>query len=449
MHHSDLTSAHLPQGETSWRRFLWLYGSEMCSVTGTGLTAFALGAWVYAETRDTTAFALLSVAAILPGHLLLPLGGVLADLLPRRPVMWACNLLAGLCAIAIIALMASNTLTHGWLYFLLAISALCRTLQWITFTATMTLMVPPARLGRMSALIYLGEAGQQILAPMVAALTLPLLGHEGVIGMDVATFLFALIVLSITPIPPASSEDEAPRSASWRTVRDALLVGWRFIWQRRGLLVLQIFFALSQFLGGFLPILTLPALMELTQHSERVTGLTMGFAGLGLLAGAALLAWRPARGKRVRGTILCDVGSTTSLLLLSLGAPSLGAWWVGVWGFVFLAFHAMESGISQDLWQRKVSPPLQGRVFAIRRFISWSLVPLCYLLAGPLVDDVLTPLQPTLHEVLPVWFPGTAKLGAMMSLMAIAASARLFLLAPSTLLFKELWTLEEDLEDQI
>lgn len=437
------------QKERSWRRFLWLYGSEMGSVTGTGLTSFALGAWVYANTRDTTAFALLSVAAILPGHLLLPLGGALADLLPRRPMMWTCNLIAGLCAALIIALLTTGQLTHGWLYLLLAMSALCRTLQWITFTATMTLMVPPERLGRMSALIYLGEAGQQILAPMVAALLLPWLDHEGVIGLDVATFLFALVVLSVTPIPSARATEAAAHPSSWPVMRAALLVGWQFILKRRGLLVLQIFFALSQFLGGFLPILTLPALMELTNHSESVTGLTMGVAGTGLLAGAALLAWRPAKGRRVRGTILCDVGSTTSLLCLSLGAPSLGAWWVGLWGFFFLAFHAMESGISQDLWQRKVAPSLQGRVFAIRRFISWSLVPLCYLLAGPLVDEVLTPLQPTLHATLPVWFPGTAKLGAMMSLMLLAAAVRLLVLAPSTLLFADLWTLEDDLEDQI
>ncbi len=35
---------------------------------------------------------------------------------------------------------------------------------------------------------------------------------------------------------------------------------------------------------------------------------------------------------------------------------------------------------------------IQGRVFAIRRMIAWSTVPIAYLLAGPLADNVFKPL---------------------------------------------------------
>ncbi len=429
------------QQDTHWNAFRWLYASEMLSVTGTGLTAFALGAWVYATTGDTTAFALLSVAAILPGHLLLPVSGVLADLLPRRRVMWACNLMAGTCAVVLIVLLAGQNLSMGFVYILLSISALCRTLQWITFTATMTQMVPSRHLGRMSALIYIGEAGQQILAPMVAALLLPWLSYTGVIGLDAGTFVFALVVLSIIPLPGVLQHI---RDLTRDQLRSELVLGWRFIFRRKGLLLLQVFFAISQFLGGFLPILTLPALMELT-GSETTTGLTMGAAGLGLIVGTGVLVIRPRNHHRVRATIWCDVASSVSLLVLSLGAPFIGAWWVGLWGFIFLMCHAMESGISQDLWQRKVPVAIQGRVFAIRRFISWSLVPVCYVLAGPLVEDVFAPLYQGID--LPGVSQVSVKLMAIVSLMAVGAMLRLCVLAPSTLVFKSLWTLEDDLPD--
>jgi hypothetical protein len=36
---------------------------------------------------------------------------------------------------------------------------------------------------------------------------------------------------------------------------------------------------------------------------------------------------------------------------------------------------------------------MQGRVFATRRMIAWSSLPLAYLLAGPLADRVFEPLM--------------------------------------------------------
>ncbi|MEC9442515.1 MAG: MFS transporter [Myxococcota bacterium] len=427
-----------------WHRFLWLWAAEMLSITGTGLTAFALGAWVYARTQSATDFAMLSVAAILPGVLLLPVGGVLADLLPRKRVMVWCNAIAGACAITLGVLLYLDNLALGVLYALLALGAFCRALQWVTFTATMTQMVPASQMGRTSAMIYVGEAGQQLVAPALAALALPWIGHVGVIGMDTSTFLFALLVLAALPIP------DAPESSADDSRLRVILSGWRFIRERPGLLFLQVFFALSQFFGGFLPILTLPALMELTR-SEQTTGVTMGIAGAGLLVGMGVLVARPVRRRRVHATLLFDLLASIALVTLAVGAARFGAPWVACFGFVFLFFHAMESGVSQDLWQRKVPGELQGRVFAIRRTISWLLVPVCYALAGPIVDDWFTPMMRrggAWHDALSPHF-GDAKLGAILVLMAASGLLRGGVLVPLATRIDALMRIEEQLPDHI
>lgn len=429
-----------------WRRFLWLWSAEMLSITGTGFTAFALGAWVYAKTQDTTDFAMLSVAAILPGLILLPLGGVLADFLPRKRVMVWCNAVAGACAVALGALLYHEMLALWVIYTLLAVSAFCRALQWVTFTATMTQMVPAEQMGRTSAMIYVGEAGQQLVAPALAALALPWIGYVGVIGMDASTFIFALLVLAALPIP------SMPEDAERGSVQEAILSGWRFIRDRPGLLALQVFFALSQFLGGFLPILTLPALMELT-GSEQTTGVVMGVAGAGLVVGMGVLVAKPIRRARVRATLLFDALASASLVILALGASRIehGAAWIAVFGFLFLCFHAMESGVSQDLWQRKVPSELQGRVFAIRRTISWSLVPLCYALAGPIVDDGFTPMMRRGGEWYASLSPqfGEGRLGAILLLMAIGGLLRGLVLVPVASRIPSLMKIEDDLPDCI
>jgi len=287
----------------------------------------------------------------------------------------------------------------------------------------------------MSGMIYLGEAGQRLVAPAIAALALPWIGYAGVIWMDVSTFATALLTLAVLPLPgPQQRHEREP-------ARHILAQGWRFLRDRPGLLWLQGFFALSQFLGGFLPILMLPALLELT-GSPSVTGVVMACGGAGLVAGALYQAARPARNGRVQRTLMYDVCASCALLALAMGAVDLGPIWVAITGFVFLFFHVLESGVSQDLWQRKVPQALQGRVFAIRRAISWSLVPVCYVLAGPIVDDLLTPGLEGHTSASP-------KLVAMLLVMGGSAILRAGALVPAAWSVERLRRLERDLEDHV
>jgi hypothetical protein len=46
---------------------------------------------------------------------------------------------------------------------------------------------------------------------------------------------------------------------------------------------------------------------------------------------------------------------------------------------------------NQAIWQAKVAPDVQGRVFAIRRLIAWFSTPLAMVIAGPTADNVLEP----------------------------------------------------------
>ena len=60
---------------------------------------------------------------------------------------------------------------------------------------------------------------------------------------------------------------------------------------------------------------------------------------------------------------------------------------------VVMFFVPMVSAVSQTIFQGKVAPEMQGRVFAMRGMLSRSMMPLAFLIAGPLADLLFEPLM--------------------------------------------------------
>jgi MFS family permease len=84
-------------------------------------------------------------------------------------------------------------------------------------------------------------------------------------------------------------------------------------------------------------------------------------------------------------------GETHCILRLFLFGLARGLpGWIAasVLGSIFPSF---TNGASQAIWQAKVAPDVQGRVFAARRMIAWSLGPITPILAGLLADYVTEP----------------------------------------------------------
>ena len=83
--------------------------------------------------------------------------------------------------------------------------------------------------------------------------------------------------------------------------------------------------------------------------------------------------------------------------------------------WMFAAFFGMFfipiiNGSNQAIWQAKVPPDLQGKVFSIRRLIAWFVSPLAMLIAGPLSDKILEPAMQDPQSALAQatgWFMGT------------------------------------------
>jgi DHA3 family macrolide efflux protein-like MFS transporter len=67
-------------------------------------------------------------------------------------------------------------------------------------------------------------------------------------------------------------------------------------------------------------------------------------------------------------------------------------WLVAAGAFGAHVTIAIVFGSNQAIWQSKVEPQLQGRVFATQQMVARSAAPAAYLLAGFLADRVFNPL---------------------------------------------------------
>ena len=130
--------------------------------------------------------------------------------------------------------------------------------------------------------------------------------------------------------------------------------------------------------------------LVLSFSSEDALGLVLGMGGLGFLAGSLVMStWGGAK-RLVIGAILFECVAGLSTLTMGLRASVV---WVAMAVFTLHFAYPVIEASNLSLWQRKVPNAMQGRVMATRQMLIWMLLPLSFLLAGPLVDNVLQPLM--------------------------------------------------------
>jgi MFS family permease len=378
------TEAH-PKG---MRTFLIIWLGELVSMIGSGLSGFAMSVWVFNKTHQATPFAMTVLLANLPRILLSPLAGSLADRWNRRWLMILADIGSALTTLAAVLVFFTGELQIWHIYILVALSSVCGAFQEPAYQASVTMLVPKKDLVRASGMMQLGQAISPLLTPLLAGVLFVAIGLQGIFLIDFITFFFAIGALLIVHIPQPEAVEvqghEGQHPSLWNDTR----FGWHYLLQRPGLFGLLWYFALVNFLLNFAMVLLGPLVLSYSTASGL--GIVQMAAGAGMLLGSiAVSVWNGPK-KRIPLVIGLLAFAALALALTGLRA-SLVITAVGI--FLMLMAIPMASASSQAVFQGKVEPGVQGRVFAIRSLIAQSIMPLAYVLAGPLADRVFGPLM--------------------------------------------------------
>ncbi len=407
------------------RTFLIIWLGELISIVGSGMTGFALGVWIFQRTGEATPFALTVLFANLPRVLLLPAAGTLADRWNRRWLMILSDLGAALTTLAVVILLSLGSLEIWHIYIIVSLGSVFGAFQEPAYRSSITMLVPKEHLGRASGMMSAGDAISMLIAPLLGGMLFGIIGMRGIVIIDFVTCFFAVGALLLVRIPqPATSAEEKGKP---RSMRSDMAFAWGYLVQRPGLFWMVWYFALVNFLFNLVMVLNGPLVLSFAD--AQTYGLIQVVSGVGMLAGSILMgAWGGPK-RRVVGIFAFIALSAVGLVVMGI-QPS--PWLIGAGLFLMLFGVPIGSGCSAAISQTKIEPSVQGRVFAMRGMISQSMMPVAFLIAGPLADKVFGPLMMESGALAPVLGPilgvGT---GRGIGLMFVAAG--LVLLAVTAL----------------
>jgi hypothetical protein len=372
------------------RVFITVWLGQLLSLVGSGLTSFALGLWVVERCHAATPFALIAMFTVLPAVALAPLAGILADRHDRRQIMLVADTAAGLATLVIAGLLVTDQLQVWQVYITAAASGAAAAFQQPAYLAATSQLVPERQLGRAAGMVQMAQAAADVLAPFMAGLLMVVIGVLGVVMIDLATFLIAVVTLVLVRFPglPTGRGDDSRQVGNGAAWSQQMAAGWHYIGRRPGLIALLGFLAVASFSSGMVGALLVPMLVTIA--SAATAGVVISVAGSGMMIGSVVMSLWGGPRRRVRGVLGFELMKGLGIVLMGLW-PS--TWLVAIgaaWAHFCIPFARASN---QAIWQATVPHELQGRVFAVRHMITRIAMPLAFLVAGPLADNLFEPLM--------------------------------------------------------
>jgi len=363
---------------------VWL--GQIVSVLASSMSQFGLTIFMYQKTDSALSLAWMQVAYFVPFLLISPLAGVMVDRHNRKLMMMVSDLGAGLATIGILLVLYFDVWQFWHMYVASIIYGLGTAFQWPAYSAAISTMVSKEQLGRANGMMSLIEAGPGVVAPILAGALLRFIDLTGILFIDVATFILAIGALLIVHIPEPMRTQEGAK-ASGGILKEATY-GFKYIFARPSLLGLQLIFFAGNLFAGIGFTVFAPMILSRSDNNSLMFGTVQSAGAIaGLVGGVLRSVWGGFK-RRVHGVLFGWIISGMGMAIIGFSG-GLPIWITGI--AITSIVIPLVNGSNQAIWQSKVAPDLQGRVFASRRLIAWITNPISPIIGGALADFVLEP----------------------------------------------------------
>lgn len=360
---------------------------QAVSILASNMTGFSLSIWVFQKTNSATSLGIMTTAFTLPYLLIIPLAGVMVDRYNRKLMMAVSDLAAGMGTLTILVLSTTGNLQVWHFYAVNILIGLGNAFQWPAYSAAISTMVPKEKYGRANGMVSLVEAAPGVVAPLLAGSLLPFIKLNGILLIDVATFILAigLLMMVVIPSPKRTADGLSGQGNFWHEAT----FGFKYIFQRPSLFGYVIMLFIANLFLGFPNSVHVPMILSRTGNNSLLLGAVETAGAISWTVGSLVMsAWGGPKRRIygalfgwmfycIFGNILFGIGRSTEIWIPAILIAGLGSN-VGV-------------ATSQAILQAKVAPDVQGRVFSARRLLTWFPDTFTPILGGMLADYVMEP----------------------------------------------------------
>jgi MFS family permease len=357
-------------------RLFWI-GAFLSNI-GTWMQAVAQGWLVLQLTNSPFWLGLDAFMATAPGFVLTLLGGVFADLIDRRRLLLYTQVVAGIAALALAALVATNVVNRWMVLGFSFVTGCCMALASPSYLAMTYDLVGREDLANAIAMNSTQFQLSRVIGPALAGVAFRLFGLAGCFFANGLSFIAVVAALwMVRPEHPTKTATHSikDRRRVWRE----LVEGLRYVRNRPRVSSLLLLAAVNSLFGA--PYFSMVPIYarDIFHLGETGLALLMGIAGVGAFLGALLVAylgdfrrkgWFVLGGSIVFG--LCITGfALSSRLTLSLM-------------FLFgLGFALVVSvSITNTLLQKLVTDQMRGRVMSMFILSFMGTMPIGNIVAG-------------------------------------------------------------------
>jgi MFS family permease len=356
---------------------LWTAG--LISMIGSWMQTVAVGALVISDTGQATWAVLVAAGAFLPIGVLAPVGGALADRLPRRLVLAAGNLVAAATALVLALLVAAGHTNPGALVALVTVQGAASALIGPFQQAILPDLVPRsdflAAVSLNSAEFNLGR----IAGPALAGATVAAYGYAVAFLANAASFLAVVVALAFVRLAAPSGH----RTGLLASLRAGFTAARAEPSCRAAIGTIAVVAFLASPFIALVPVMARHLTHGGARAVAQTTALLTTAQGIGAVAGAVCLA--PLAFRLGRGRVLAGSLAVLPAVLIAYSL-SQTRWEGAVTLFlVGLVYIGVLSGLS-TLIQLRAPEEYRGRVLSFFLVALGVAYPIGSLAQGPVID---------------------------------------------------------------
>jgi predicted MFS family arabinose efflux permease len=355
------------------RELRLLLAGQTASTLGDRIVFVALALYV-TDIGSPSDVGIVLAAHAVPLIAFLLIGGVWADRLPRHRVMVVTDLVRFALHALLAALIFSGDVE---IWMIAVIEALFGTADAFfrpAYTGLIPQTVPESEIQPAKATFSTVETAAEFIGPALATALVLGVGPGYAFAIDAATFIVSAAFL--LPLRPRARGELGVRT----TVLTELREGWTEVRSRDWIWVIILAFSLA-LLTSFGPWQTLGATVSIEQYDTRATfGIATAAMGAGTILGALIgFRWRPRHPMRTGMLLALPWPASFAIFAIGLPLPLLLVVFTATGTCVALFGIWWETALAE-----RVPPHVLSRVTAYDWMGSLALLPLGYLLAGPL-----------------------------------------------------------------